>query len=101
MPDRPEREEGAVRYLLGVATEQEKTALEETLFKDPAALEEISAVEDELIDDYLSGELATDERSQFERAYFASPQRRERVEFARTLRKRLAKESAPPIARAP
>jgi len=103
MVDRPESDAAAVRYLLGVATEQEKTALEETLFKDSSALEEISAVEDELIDDYLSGELPSGERDQFEKAYFASPERRQRVEFARTLRNRLAQGSAPqiPQARAP
>jgi hypothetical protein len=96
--DRPERDEAAVRYLIGAATEQEKTALEETLFKDPAALEEIAAIEDELIDDYLSGALPGDERSAFETAYFASPERRGRVDFARTLRQGLAGRGARPLA---
>jgi hypothetical protein len=96
MVDRPERDEAAVRHLLGLATEQEKTAIEETLFKDPTALEEIAAVEDELIDDYLSGDLTADERGKFEKAYFATPERRERVEFARTLRQRLSRTGVRP-----
>src|SRR5215831_13733747 len=98
MADRPERDDAAVRYLLGVGTELEKTALEETLFKDPAALEEIAAIEDDLIDDYLSGELTGNERSSFEAAYFATAERRTRVDFARTLRQRLADTGARPLA---
>jgi hypothetical protein len=99
MVDRTEPDETAVRYLLGTATEQEKTVIEETLFKDPAALEEVAAVEDELIDDYLSGELTGDERSAFESAYFATAERRERINFARMLRQRLAGTGAkPPLA---
>jgi hypothetical protein len=98
MNNRPERDEAAVRYLLGASSEEEKTLLEESLFKNRETLEEVSSVEEELIDDYLSGELARDERDLFEKAYFASPERRARVEFARTLRQRLADAAASPDA---
>ncbi|HYB52290.1 MAG TPA: hypothetical protein VEG84_00350 [Thermoanaerobaculia bacterium] len=94
MSNRPQQDEAAVRYLLGTASEEEKTLLEESLFKNPETLEAVSAAEEELIDDYLSGELARDERDLFEKAYFASPERRARLEFARTLRQRLADKPA-------
>jgi hypothetical protein len=101
MVERPERDEAAVRHLLGLATEQEKTALEETLFKDSKAFEEIAAIEDDLIDDYLSGALTGNERSSFEAAYFATAERRARVDFARTLRQRLAGTGVRPPLRLP
>src|SRR5262245_54257158 len=89
MSERPPDHETVVRYLLGDATEQEKTVMEDALLGEPEKLEEIAAVEDELIDDYLSGELDAAERGRFEKAYLSVPDRRRRVDFARALRERL------------
>jgi hypothetical protein len=87
-------DEAAIRYLLGEMEEEEKTALEKSLFEGEDAFERVAAAEDELIDDYLHEELSAQERTLFEKSYLASPERRQRVEFARTLEKRLREGSA-------
>jgi len=83
----------AVRYLLGDATDAEKEALERRFFEDALASEEIAAVEDELVDDYVAGRLAGAERIRFEQVYLTTPDRAAKIEFARALQERLA---APP-----
>ncbi|MGO8731185.1 MAG: hypothetical protein ACLQVM_00125 [Terriglobia bacterium] len=52
---------------------------------DAEVFEEILATEYDLIDSYVRRELTEGERQEFERRYFTSPERREKVEFARTL----------------
>jgi hypothetical protein len=86
-------DEVAVRYLLGEMTEEEKTRLERDVLRDEGAFEEVAAAEDELIDDYLSGSLSAEERDRFEKLYAVSPERRERVAFARALHRRLGQEA--------
>src|SRR5256885_6148561 len=74
----------ARRYLLGTATDEESSSLEQEYFRDDAALEGLSAAEDDLIEDYLENRLTREEREQFDRAY-AAPHRRARVETIRAL----------------
>ena len=76
----------ARRYLLGQATPQEATEIEEDYLADDAAIARIAAVEDSLIDDYLEGQLGLTERHQFEQSYLASPRHRARVDAVRRLR---------------
>jgi len=83
----------AVRYLLGDATDAEKEVLERRFFEDALASEEIAAVEDELVDDYVAGRLAGAERIRFEQVYLTTRDRAAKIEFARALQERLA---APP-----
>ena len=80
----------AVRFLLGEGTEAEREALERRVFEDEAAAEEVEAFEDELVDDYVAGRLSGPEKLAFERTYVATPERAQKVEFARALRQRLA-----------
>jgi hypothetical protein len=47
--------------------------------------ERVQALEEELIEDYVKGDLSGRERHRFERHYFASEQRRARIETARQL----------------
>lgn len=75
----------ARRYLLGQLPDAESAVLEETYLSDDAAAEEIAAVEDALIEDYLQAQLSADERGQFEQNYLASPGHRVRVEAVRRL----------------
>ena len=75
----------ARRYLLGQASDEESSAVEREYFADERALEQIAAAEDVLIEDYLAGALAPDDRERFERHYLASPEHRARVEIARRL----------------
>ena len=74
-----------VRYLLGDLPEEELTAIEDRAFRDRQYLQNIVAVENDLIDEYVRGELTDSERRQFERRFLASAERRRKVEFARSL----------------
>jgi hypothetical protein len=73
------------RYLLGELPESEQSALEEQYFSDSERLDEVWAVENQLVDDYARGRLSRKERKRFESHYLSSPRRHERVAFARTL----------------
>ncbi|QQS48406.1 MAG: hypothetical protein IPM66_07145 [Acidobacteriota bacterium] len=74
-----------VRYLLGQLPEEEQQRLEERAFTDQEYLRNVLAVERDLIDEYVRGELSAVERQQFEKLFLASPERRRKVEFARAL----------------
>ena len=73
-----------VRYLLGDLPEEEQVEIEDRAFRDQQQVLHIQAVEDDLIDEYLRGGLSDVERRQFETRFFASAERRRKVEFART-----------------
>lgn len=87
-------EQTMYRYLLGELPEDEEIEFEQDYFADNDCYAGLLIVEDQLIDDYVYGELSEHERKQFEKHFFSSPQRRERVEFARTL-KEFISEKAP------
>jgi hypothetical protein len=74
-----------VRYLLGGLPEDEQVRVEERAFSDREYLDIIEAVEADLIDAYVRGELSASDRQQFERRFLASRERRTKVEFARAL----------------
>src|SRR5687768_13132328 len=88
------------RYLLGELPEEEQTRLEEEYFNSPDALEKLAAAEDELIDDYVDGRLEGDRRKRFEQRLATSPERWQRVEFARQLGRYVASRVEPAPARA-
>lgn len=85
----------ARRYLLGEASESEKSALEQHCLEEADALDEVAAAEEELIEDYLENRLNPSARDRFERHYLAAPRHRVRVETVRNL-VGLAANSAPP-----
>jgi len=73
------------RYLLGDLPQEERARLENRYLADAEVFEEFLAIENDLIDSYVKGQLTEDDRQKLETAYLNSPQRRERVEFARAL----------------
>lgn len=73
---------------------QDLAALEERFFLDSELYEELSIVEDELIDEYLRGELAPSDRERFESHFMSAPERHEKVRFARALKKYVSAEAA-------
>ncbi len=81
----------ARRYLLGRTTDQESADIEARYLADEEAIDELTLVEDDLIEAYLEGRLAADERASFEQAFMTAPRRRARVETVRLLRR-----AAPP-----
>jgi hypothetical protein len=80
-----------VRYLLGEMSEQEKERVEEQFFLDSNYLEELQALEEELIRDYLAGQLSDRERKGMEVVYLDSPELVRRVEFSRSLMNSLSR----------
>jgi hypothetical protein len=73
------------RYLLGELSEEQQVEIEDRAFADKDYLATITAVENDLIDEYVRRELSERERQQFEKRFLASAERRKRVEFARAL----------------
>jgi hypothetical protein len=74
-------------YLLGQITEEDGSQVEARLLVDQEFYEELSIVEDELIDQYLSGKLSPADQQSFESYFVSSSERRQKVRFARALKK--------------
>ena len=88
------------RYLLGELDEAEQQRLEESLLTDDEMFEELLIVEDELVDEYINGQLAGTERARFEQHFLSTPERVEKLRFARAFKKKInaatASESSQP-----
>jgi anti-sigma factor RsiW len=79
---RPIDEQQIVRFLLGELPEDERQGVEGRLFQDDSFYSHILAIQEELADDYVQGDLTADQRKQFENHFLKSPRRKERVDFA-------------------
>ncbi len=88
-----ENKQKAVSYLLGELSGAERDALEDRLFLDEDFSSFLSDVENDLIDEYVRGELTASEKLKFENAYLTSDTRRERVRSAQVLQTRLFSET--------
>jgi hypothetical protein len=75
------------RYLLGVLDSETRQRLEERLLTDNEFFEELLVAEDELIDSYLSSSLSPGDKEKFEGYFLSTPERRQKISFAKTLRK--------------
>ena len=73
-------------YLLGAAGDEDSAAIEEACFAHADSVEGLRAVEDDLIEDYLSDRLSAEDRGRFEGHYLASPGHRIRVAVIARLR---------------
>lgn len=81
-------EQNAVRrYLLRQLTDSEQQELEFRLLSDEALSEELEFVEEELIDEYLAGELTRDERTSFVANFLTIPERRRKLEAAQAFKR--------------
>lgn len=78
----PVSDELIMRYFLGDLTDEEQVRLEELYFVDDGTFEQLAALEDELIDAYVRGELSGPQRKQFESHFLNSTVRRRKVAFA-------------------
>jgi hypothetical protein len=86
-------EKRMVKYLLRQLPEQEQAELEARYLSDDACFEELLAIEDELRDAYVHGELSSRDREAFEQRLLATSQQKHKQEFARSLRQYLAETS--------
>lgn len=75
----------ARKYFLGALSDNDRVRVEDECFSDVECFEEFTAAENDLIDSYVRDGLSDSERRQFELQYMTSPERRQRVDFARTL----------------
>ena len=73
------------RYLLGLLPEGDAERLDELSITDDDVAGRLRIVEDDLVDAYVSGELAGELLERFESFYLSSERRRQRVRFARSL----------------
>lgn len=76
-------DETLTRYLLGGLSEDEQRQLEDSYCVDDELFDQIVAIEDELIDAYVAGELASEDRAAFERQLVGNKRWREKLQFAR------------------
>jgi hypothetical protein len=66
-------------------TEADLSQLEERLMSESNLYEELLILEDELVDQYLRGQMTDVDRVSFERYFLNSPEHREKVRFAQAL----------------
>ena len=83
------------QYLLGELPEEQQVEIEDRAFSDKDYLATITTVENDLIDEYVRGELSPSDRQRFESRFLASAERRKRVEFAKALRTAFSESKAP------
>ncbi|HKG22337.1 MAG TPA: hypothetical protein VKC34_10590 [Blastocatellia bacterium] len=88
-------------YLLGDLPGQEQGRLEERLMSDDEFFKQLLAVEEELIDDYVHGLLTQSERARFEAHFLSTPDRQQRLSFARALDLYASRKTEPSPATAP
>ncbi len=82
-----ESDESIIRkHLLGNLTEEERSHAEERLFADDDYFELLTVIEDELMDEYISGDLTDEDRKRFKSYFLSTPERRDKLRFAQTLK---------------
>jgi hypothetical protein len=72
-------------YLLGQLTEEDRERLEERLVTDLDYQEEVLTVEEELIEDYVSDSLASEDKEKFQAHWLVTPRQRRRLEIGQAL----------------
>ncbi len=82
-------------YLLGQLPEEERLELEQQFFSDTEAFELVEALEDELVQDYVAGDLPRAQRELLERQLGSMPGMQARLEFARTLHRKTRLQAVP------
>jgi hypothetical protein len=77
-------------YLLGELTDRQRERVEQQLMTDSQYFSLFLKTEESLIDEYVKGELSTDEREPFETHFLSAPERRDKLEFAKSLSRYIA-----------
>jgi hypothetical protein len=73
------------RFLLGIASKEEESRAEEAILAGKVDASFLHELEDEIIDDYLLGNIAREEEPGFTEHFLAVKERKERVAFATAL----------------
>lgn len=94
---RQEQQQSSIRkYLLNQLSSSKQQSIELELLSDEAFAEELETVEDELIDEYLKGELSRKERVSFENYFLAHETRQRKLWAAEALKRHFDKISPSP-----
>ena len=95
----PDTERQEMRaFLLGTLDRDHKTQFEERLLTEPSVYEELLIDEEELIDQYLRGELSTLEQQQFESHFLITAERQKNLRFGKLLQKYMnSRAEEPPV----
>ena len=80
--DSDEQEAVMVRYLLGQSPEEERSQVEERYFSDTGYFDQLLALEDSLIDDFVGGRMPADQLSAFKNSELI---RQDDIRFSRAL----------------
>jgi hypothetical protein len=75
------------KYLLGELAEPEQRDIEQRLMTSNEYFEELLVAEDELVDEYLNGTLSPHEREKFDNHFLCTPERQDKLRFARSLQR--------------
>jgi hypothetical protein len=74
-------------YLLGTLDGDHKTQFEERILTEPGVYEELLVAEEELIDQYVAGDLSPLEQQQFESHFLITAERQKNLRFGKLLQK--------------
>ena len=74
-----------IEYLLGTAPEEDAERFDQLSIADDEFASRLQAVEHDLVDAYVRRALPPEILTRFESVYFASPRRKAKVEFAKSL----------------
>jgi hypothetical protein len=80
-----DRESGILRFLLGEAQETERAEIERLLLTESGFEDELLAVRDELLEDYVLGALGPRDRERLEQHLLTIPLHRERLDAIRDM----------------
>lgn len=75
------------RYLLGELNDDDREQVEQRLITDRNYLDEVLMVEEELLEDYVSGVLPQHERDLFLKNYLSTPRQKQKLKIAQALDK--------------
>jgi hypothetical protein len=81
----PVPESELIQYLLGTLPAEEREQIDELSVADDEFAERLCAIENDLVDAYVAGELHGDTLSQFESHFLCTSFRRDKVDMARLL----------------
>lgn len=87
-------DEQLVQYLLGAVPEPEAERLDQLSVTDDEFAQRLSAVEYDLVDGFVKGELSGEILEKFRASYLSSPSRQDKVRFARAFAARDNRSSA-------
>jgi len=83
--EQPESSELLTRYLLGALSQEEAERLDERSIADDEFVLRLDAVENDLVDAFVRGELSGESLERFESVYLSTSRKAEKVEFAKAM----------------